>query len=47
MLVAVTGYGQKSDIARSQEAGINHHLVKPVDFAKVESILSAVGEKAR
>jgi CheY-like chemotaxis protein len=46
MLVAVTGYGQKSDMALSQEAGINHHLVKPVDFAKVESILSAVAEKA-
>ena len=42
LLVALTGYGQESDRKRSQEAGFDHHLVKPVDFAKVESILAAV-----
>jgi signal transduction histidine kinase/ActR/RegA family two-component response regulator len=47
VLVAVTGYGQESDLHRSREAGFDHHLVKPVDFAKIESILSAVAEKAR
>ena len=40
VLVALTGYGQDSDRERSREAGFNHHLVKPVDFAKVESILA-------
>jgi len=30
MLVAVTGYGQDSDRRQSQEAGFDHHLVKPV-----------------
>ncbi len=29
-LVAVTGWGRDSDIARGQEAGFDHHLVKPV-----------------
>ena len=29
-LVAVTGYGQDEDRRRSREAGIDHHLVKPV-----------------
>ena len=30
-LVAVTGYGQEEDRQRSREAGIDLHLVKPVD----------------
>ena len=31
-LVAVTGYGQESDRARSREAGFDAHLVKPIDL---------------
>lgn len=31
LICALTGYGQKEDRRRSEEAGINHHLVKPVD----------------
>ena len=31
LLVAVTGYGQAEDVARSRAAGFAHHLVKPVD----------------
>jgi PAS domain S-box-containing protein len=30
-LVALTGYGRQGDIRRSQEAGFDEHLVKPVD----------------
>src|SRR5205807_1685376 len=30
-LVAVTGYGQEDDRRRSQEAGFDLHLTKPVD----------------
>ena len=30
-LVAMTGYGQKEDRRRTQEAGFDHHFVKPVD----------------
>lgn len=30
-IVAVTGYGQQSDRERSREAGIDHHMTKPVD----------------
>jgi CheY-like chemotaxis protein len=32
MLIAVSGYGQDRDRARSAAAGINHRLVKPVDL---------------
>ncbi len=30
VLIAITGYGQEDDRRRSQQAGIDHHLVKPV-----------------
>ncbi|HVW69679.1 MAG TPA: PAS domain S-box protein [Steroidobacteraceae bacterium] len=30
VLVAITGYGQDEDRRRSREAGIDHHLIKPV-----------------
>jgi signal transduction histidine kinase/ActR/RegA family two-component response regulator len=46
VLIAVTGYGQESDRLRSQEAGFDHHLVKPVNIKQFESILAAVAEKA-
>ncbi len=42
VLVAMTGYGQETDRMRSQDAGIDHHLTKPADFAKVRQILMAV-----
>jgi Response regulator containing a CheY-like receiver domain and a GGDEF domain len=41
-LVAMTGYGQDADLQRSQEAGLDHHLVKPADFSKVRKILAGV-----
>jgi len=34
-LVAVTGYGQASDLARSEAAGFEAHLVKPISLAVV------------
>ena len=30
-LIAITGYGSETDKSRSQEAGFEQHLVKPVD----------------
>ncbi|HUR40299.1 MAG TPA: ATP-binding protein [Verrucomicrobiae bacterium] len=41
-LVALTGYGQASDRARSMEAGFDAHLVKPVDLAKLERLLDGL-----
>jgi CheY-like chemotaxis protein len=38
-LVALTGYGQERDFRRSREAGFDEHLVKPVDFEKLEGVL--------
>ncbi len=44
VLVAMTGYGTDGDRRRSQEAGFDHHLVKPGDFGKVLQILATVAE---
>ena len=43
-LVAMTGYGQEADKQRSQEAGFDHHLVKPADFSEVKQILATVAQ---
>jgi len=42
VLVAVSGYGHESDHRRSQEEGFDHHLVKPIDFGKLQQILATV-----
>lgn len=46
-LVAVTGYGQDSDRQRSQEAGIDFHLVKPVDLKKLQDLLATLVKPPR
>jgi len=38
-LIAVTGWGQQEDIRRCFEAGIDHHLVKPLDVDKLWEII--------
>jgi CheY-like chemotaxis protein len=40
--IAVTGYGQPSDRARSKQAGFDDHLVKPIDLARLNAIVSSV-----
>jgi CheY-like chemotaxis protein len=42
VLIAVTGWGQETDRQRSQEAGFDHHLVKPVDLAALEHLLASL-----
>ena len=43
VLVALTGWGQTEDRRRSQEAGFNHHLVKPADPTVVAKLISSLG----
>ena len=38
-LVALTGWGQREDRRRTQEAGFDYHLVKPADLASLQTIL--------
>jgi CheY-like chemotaxis protein len=46
VLVAMTGYGREKERQRSQEAGFDHHLVKPADFRTLEQLLAQVSQKA-
>jgi PAS domain S-box-containing protein len=41
-LIAVTGYGQPSDHARSTAAGFVAHLVKPVDIEEIRRLLASM-----
>jgi len=41
LLVALTGYGQNDDVRRSQEAGFDHHLVKPADPQTLIALLAS------
>jgi CheY-like chemotaxis protein len=42
VLVAITGYGQDEDRRRSREAGIDHHLVKPVAPETLQRLLDSI-----
>jgi CheY-like chemotaxis protein len=44
LIVAVSGYGQDEHQARSRQAGVDHHLVKPIDLDVVVTLLA--GRKA-
>jgi signal transduction histidine kinase/ActR/RegA family two-component response regulator len=41
-LIALTGYGQESDRAKSAAAGFDHHLVKPVSYQELKDLLSRI-----
>ncbi len=42
LIVAVTGYGRSSDRLQSQEAGFDHHLVKPVQPEVLQELIGSV-----
>jgi len=42
VLIALTGWGQDDDRRRSQEAGFDHHLVKPVDPEALMTLLAGL-----
>ena len=39
-LIAMTGYGQESDLQLAREAGFDEHLVKPVGIVQVNELLA-------
>ena len=50
VLVAISGYGQADDRRRSEAAGIDHHLVKPVDYDALFGLIehgAGAGEPGR
>lgn len=43
VIIALTGWGQDGDRAKSEEAGCSGHLVKPVELAELEKLLDELG----
>jgi len=39
LIIALSGWGQEADRARSSAAGFDHHLVKPVDVAEIQRLI--------
>ena len=44
-LVALTGWGQEKDRLLSADAGIRHHLTKPIEPDQLERVLAKVVEE--
>jgi CheY-like chemotaxis protein/two-component sensor histidine kinase len=44
LVIALTGWGQEDDRRKSDEAGFNGHLVKPVDYDKLLELLGSLSE---
>jgi CheY-like chemotaxis protein len=40
LMIALTGYGQTEDFARSQAAGFHHHFVKPADPREIQAVIA-------
>lgn len=46
VLVALSGYGQDEYQRRSEAAGFDHHLVKPVDISRLREIVASATKEA-
>ena len=42
--IALTGYGSEDDARLARESGFVAHLVKPIDFAKLDTVIRQVAE---
>ena len=47
VVIALTGWGQEEDRRKSQEAGFDGHLVKPVDYDELLELLSSLTNGVR
>ena len=39
LAIALTGFGMENDLRKTQDAGFNHHLVKPIDVNKLDLLI--------
>ena len=44
--IALSGYGMNEDLARTKDAGFLAHLVKPIDFERLNRTIEQVGQAA-
>jgi CheY-like chemotaxis protein len=43
LIIGISGYGQDEDRRRSREAGMDHHLTKPVDLRTITELIGRPG----
>ena len=43
LIIAISGYGQEEDRRRSLEAGMNHHVTKPVNVKTIAELIAQPG----
>ena len=43
--IALTGFGQETDVRSTQEAGFTAHLTKPIDFHQLELTIAALSRR--
>jgi DNA-binding response OmpR family regulator len=44
-LIALSGYGQESDVKAALEAGFDDHLTKPPDFDRLDELIAKPGNR--
>ena len=44
--IALSGYGMDEDLMRTKEAGFLAHLVKPIDFERLNRVIDQIGQAA-
>ncbi|MFN2475946.1 MAG: response regulator [Chthoniobacterales bacterium] len=42
--IALTGFGMEEDVRKTHDVGFHHHLVKPVDLNKLDSLIQHAAE---
>jgi CheY-like chemotaxis protein len=47
VLIALTGWGQEQDRRRTEDAGFDAHVVKPVDWNALLTLLGQLGSAQR
>ncbi|MFP5391436.1 MAG: response regulator [Gammaproteobacteria bacterium] len=47
LLVALTGWGAREDVAQSVHAGFDLHMTKPIDFSALDAVFAAAGRSSR
>jgi PAS domain S-box-containing protein len=45
LLIAVSGWGQEKDKAEATSAGFDYHFTKPVDFDRLQEVLSKINSR--
>lgn len=46
LIIAITGWGREADRRLTEDAGFDHHLVKPVDVRELVALLSSFASEA-